>query len=379
MKKSFVEKEYTSTIPSVNKSARMYHIDGMKGILCFMVMFGHFWNIYRGCQEKSMIAHPLFDRISESFIGDPLLVASFWLYAFLVISGFLLSVTRIRSVSELMIKSVKRFLRFCLPVFGACVFIFLLQETVGFYVEETEVFFTNNWFQKYYRTNIEWYSIFTESFRAIATASCQFNAPFWVVRDMFLSSVIIYICNYVDYGRERKNNIIPILCFLNAVYVDRPVIIACLAGYLLGYYKDQVSKLVERKLLYLVLVIAVFLCAKLLMVQKILPSVFDKICLYIIVWCAIVAYINQSVKLVKFFSGKIFLLMSKISFGIYSFHWPVICSIGSYVLIKGLENKWGTINLLGLSLLVSVLCTIGISIIYRLTVEKTADKIIRMF
>lgn len=217
-------------------------------------------------------------------------------------------------------------------------FIWLIQETFGFYANDTKKFFINNSIQKYYRTDLKWTAIFTETIRALTTSGGLFNTPYWVIRDIFLSSIVIYVCNFVDYGRDKKNNVLPLTFFICALTVDRPVIIACLAGYMMGYYKEQVIKLTENKLLFFSVTIASYAFVMLMMKLKILPTEFDKIFLYFLVWCAILAYINQSAKLAVFFSSKIFLQMGKISFGVYSFHWPVICSIGSWMLIYGLEN-----------------------------------------
>lgn len=361
---------------AMKRPGRMHHIDGIKGILCFMVLLGHFWNIYRNCTDYSGFNSYTLNLIKGTFIDNPILLGTFWLYAFLVISGYLLSVTRVRSVSELARKTARRFIRFFLPILGACLFIYLLQETVGFYTEETTAFFTNKWFQKFYRTELGWTAIFTESIRAMTSAVCNFNTPFWVIRDMFLSSFVIYVCNFVDYGRDKKNNVLPVVFLVCALYLDRPVIIACLAGYMLGYYREQIERLAERKALFWLVFLAAFGFAKLMKYWKVLPKVFDNIFLYILVWCAIVIFVNRTPCLVKFFSSKIFLLMGKISFGVYSFHWPVICSAGSYVLVQCLENQVRTLAAFGLSLAVSVAVTVMLSVIYLVTVEKTSDRII---
>ena len=377
MKTIFASRETGAERCLQKDPGRKYHIDGMKGLLCFLVMLGHFWNIYKACQERSGFTSYGLDLIRGTFLENPLLVASFWLYAFLVISGYLLSATRVRSIPELLKKTAKRFLRFFLPVFGACVFIYLLQETVGFHTHETKAYFTNNWFQKYYQADLGWTAIFTESIRAMTAAACSFNAPFWVIRDMFVSSVVIYVCNYVDHGRVQKNEVLPLVFFGCAVAVDRPVIIACLAGYMLGYYGEWVEKLTRRRLLFGLGAVAAFCAAKLMMRWKVFPDVLDSIFLYILVWCVLVVYVNQSARLAAFFSAKPFLWMGKISFGVYSFHWPVICSVGSFVLIYGLDHRWKTLMAFGLSFLASVLCTVILSVLYLMTVEKGSDKLIR--
>lgn len=363
---------------SFNATRKMPHIDGIKGILCFMVMFGHFWNIYRNCQEQTEFTSYYLNLVEKSIFNDPALVATFWLYAFLVISGYLLSSARICNIPELLKKTAKRFLRFFLPILGACFFIYILQETIGFHADETTAYFTNKWFQKFYRADLGWTAIFTESLRAMTSASCRFNSPFWVIRDMLVSSILIYVCSYTDYGRSSKNYVLPFVFFLCAIAVDRQVVIACLAGFNLKYYKEYIDKLTKRKFLFLIVAIVIYVIIKLLIRWKFLPMVFDKIFLYIFLWCAVITFINQSSILTKLFSFKLFLLMGKISFGVYAFHWPVICSAGSLVLIKCLEAHMGTMTSFGLSLLASILCTLVLSVIYLFTVEKASDRIIRL-
>lgn len=363
----------------MKQTGRMYHIDGIKGILCFMVMLGHFWNIYRNCTDYCDFTSHTLHMIKGTFIDSPILLATFWLYAFLVISGYLMSSAKICNISDLVKKTVKRFLRFFLPVLGACFFIWLIQETFGFYANDTKKFFINNSTQKYFRTDYHWTAIFTESVNTMVTSGCRFNTPYWVIRDVFLTSVLIYVCNFVDYGRDKKNNVLPVVFLVCALYLDRPVIIACLAGYMLGYYREQIERLAERKALFWLVFFAAFGFAKLMKYWKVLPKVFDNIFLYILVWCAIVIFINRTPGLVKFFSSKLFLHMGKISFGVYSFHWPVICSMGSYTLLVGLENGWRVLVTFGLALLVSIVCTVILSVIYLFTVEKAADRIVRMF
>lgn len=361
------------------KTLRLNHIDGIKGILCFMVMFGHFWNIYRNCQERSQFSSSLLNLVQDSFLDSPFLVATFWLYAFLVISGFLLSVSKIRSVEELVKKTIKRFLRFAIPVFGACCIIFLLQETVGFHVTDTMKFFSNKWFQKYYNVKLPWTAVFTETLATMISAKCGFNAPFWVIRDMFLSSVAMYTCSFANHRIGKKSGVLPILCLIIAMWADRPVIIACFAGYLLGFWKEPIRKLTDGMIGYVMFFAAIFTVTYLLRHYAILPDVFDKIFVYILVWCAVIIYVNRSPKLQAFFSARFFLKMGKIGFGVFAFHWPVTCSIGSLVLTYGLENQWQVAVSFGLALIVSILITVVISAVYNKTVEAGTDKIIRMF
>lgn len=37
-------------------------------------------------------------------------------------------------------------------------------------------------------------------------------------------------------------------------------------------------------------------------------------------------------------SNIIFVYLNKISFGIYSLHWPIVCSLGALVIVSGLKT-----------------------------------------
>lgn len=136
------------------KASRARHIDGLKGILCFMIMLGHFWHMYRDIPDGSVLASPLLVAIRDFYPARVLLSEGFWLYAFFIISGWLLSSARVENLRALAVRSVKRFLRLFIPVTGACLFIFLIQQTVGFHNAATRDYFTSAWFQSYYPPRI---------------------------------------------------------------------------------------------------------------------------------------------------------------------------------------------------------------------------------
>lgn len=298
---------------------RQYHIDGLKGVMCFMVMFGHFWNIYRGCQENELIKNILFDKITASFIGSPILVATFWLYAFLVISGYLISFTKITDIREIIIKTAKRFLRFFIPVLGACFFIYIIQETVGFYAGDTKVFFLNKWFQKYYVKDLPFVSVFTESLNALIAAKCAFNSPFWVMKDMFISSILIYFCNYIDYGK-KYNSVCFLILFLSiAFYFKHPVIIACLAGFIVGKYKIWIDKISRNIVNFITVSSSIYILFISAIEQKMMPDIFNKTTLYTLFWVIALVIINKTQFIINLFSKRFFLLIGKISFGYMHF------------------------------------------------------------
>ena len=77
------------------------------------------------------------------------------------------------------------------------------------------------------------------------------------------------------------------------------------------------------------------------------------------------------------FASKPLLTLNKISFGVYAFHWPVICSIGSYVLLKGIKWQLNPIVSYLTAFVISLIFVILISIVYYHTVEKITTKTIK--
>ena len=343
-------------------STRLLHIDGIKGLLCYLIMIGHFWNICRWCSPDDPIVNRFTIFVNNSILGETLFSATFWMYAFLVISGYLLSGTKVRTAKELIIKVFNRYFRFYILILGACIFIFIISKTIGFHTADTMDFFTNNWFQSYYRGEFGLRSLITEPIRGVFKGGCGYNDPFWVMKDILLSSLIIYFCKYMDKFTDKLHW--GFLFF--AVMIDRTVIMACLAGYIIGIYKDKVRCRV------LAVILIVFL---ILRYYGIMPAVFDEYMLFTVFYCFVVRLVERLDFLKKFFSSKLFQIMGTLSFGVYSFHWPVICSIGSLVLARSLgANIDGNISY-AIAYIVSVFATTILAFIYKLGVESVADKL----
>ena len=359
------------------QNKRLPFIDGYKGILCFMIMLGHFWNIYRGTSGASPLDHRILDAITNASFSSWVLVATFWLYAFLVISGYLLSFSSVKSVPDLLTKVVSRFLRLFIPIFGACFIIFILYKTIGFYADDTAIYFTSSWFQKYYQESFVFKDIFTESYHAMFTSSCAFNAPFWVIGGMMLASVLMYICKLVDHIFKKKTHVLPLLFTLCSLFVDNQVVTACFVGFLIGYYQDGLNLLTTRFSNFIIVSAAVYGIFLWLKAENIFPSVFDKITNYTLIHSFLLIVLNQFSVPQRIFSIKPFLLAGKINFGVYAFHWPVICSVGSLILLAGIQQNWHPIVIYFSSLFLSVVATIVLSIFYHFTVEKFCEFVIR--
>ena len=343
---------------TIKTNQRLHHIDGIKGLLCFFIMFGHFWNLCRWSNPESPIVNGVTTFISNSILGNTIFAGTFWMYAFLVISGYLLSASKVVKLTDLAKKIAIRYLRFFLLILGACAFIFVISKTMGFHANETAAYFTNGWFQGYYPSEFGVKAILIETVRALFFGGCAFNDPFWVMRDILLSSVIIYLCRYMEKFTKKAAWV----CVFIAAIFHRPVIIACLAGFLLGSYKE-----IAKKIPTIIVFFGSSIVAGLMGYEYLFYTLF---------FSFVMAVVERLSCIQKFFGMGFFRFLGKISFGVYAFHWPIICSVGSLVLIWGFEAGLNGMVAYGIALVASIAAVTVISVVYHLIIEKPVGKLL---
>lgn len=345
---------------------RLIYIDGLKGMLCFLIMLGHFWNIY-AMRKDPGFSIPLLEAVAASPLLCSLLDATFWLYGFLAISGFLLSSSRIGSLFQLLLKSFLRYLRLFLPILGACGFIYLLQQLVGFHAGKTAAYFTCPWFQGSYDVPFSPGEIWSEAVRAMSDGFCRFNDPFWVIRDIFRASLLIYLCRYTRQRLGKGASLIPLLLLAAAGHREQFFLCACLCGYLTGNLRELFQRHSRSVRVLLGAAAAALLLS---------ADAWDRILFNILFWTLALMILQSFSRLQNPFCGPLFRKLGQLSFGIYAFHWPVICSFGALTLLAGFEKglEGGTVFLLALT--VSVAATLVLSVLYCHTVEKLSSRCI---
>ena len=323
-------------------------------------------------------------KISNS-VFSTVIDESFWLQLFFVVSGFLLSFSEIQSFRALIKKSVKRLFRLYLPIEISCIIIYILSKTIGFYNVDTQRVFLCDWFQRYYRKEFAILDLIIKPIKTVVYGGAEFNGPFWVIKDMFYASLFIYLINYVSLKLSDKVKfIVYILVILVVKYVFGTIYFSCLVGALSGFIIRNnkimnklpntingicctlciVMSLGGQKKIFLFLsqkFSTNFILCKLISCFEFNNSIWGT--LYFAVFIIFVYY-NKSVK--EKLSKDILCNLNKISFGIYSFHWPVMCSIGALCIIKMSDLFMGIIC----GWLISFELTICISILYHIVESK---------
>ena len=129
-----------------NKSKEhLFYIDGLKGLSCLFIMISHYFGAYKYAQITSEQYSTFFEffknKITSNIVNETL-----WLQLFFLISGFLIASGKTDSIKTFAEKTLKRFLRFYLPIVSACFIIYFIIRFIGIHASETSVFFDNSFF-----------------------------------------------------------------------------------------------------------------------------------------------------------------------------------------------------------------------------------------
>lgn len=344
------------------------YITGLKGFACVMVMIGHFLGVFTYADNMPIDIH-YFLAVRNSKIGF-LLDESYWLYLFFIVSGYLLAFSKIKRMHQLFAKWIQRFLRLGLPILFAYGIIYIVYLTIGFHNGETSAFFANGWYQKAYSGSYSLLTVLMSPIDVLIFGKCSLNSPYWVLRDMFIASLIIYAANYIlnKFSQRPIGKLLIIIGTLGIALVLNHVLnskisVFCLLGAILSWCEKDIHILLGKQWFYfgiLVITLAVL--------------VLDKSYMQQLFFLALIICVPKIGILNSIFSSKPFCFIGNISFGIYSFHWPLYCSIGG-LLIVCLTPQAGLLVSIIVAMISSAIITIVLSWIYHISCEKISGYI----
>lgn len=345
------------------KNKKLY-LTGLKGIACIFVFFGHYIGIYRNAQSffpKIFIIDTVLDSCFYFIINE-----SFWLYLFFVISGYLISQSNVCSIKDVIYRIISRLLRFVIPIFFSALIIYLLYLCIGFYNRETISLFQCSWYQNFYNEEMNVFDVFVDFINIFLYKKSKFNAPYWVIKEMLISSCIIYFFSYLLSRIPKRyiNVYCVILFFIICLFKSFSIVISsCLYGMLINLLEEKVLK--ANKYLLLIISIIVLCCGIISFNEQLFAFYFG----------FLVLLIPRFDLLNRIISSKSFLFLGKVSWGVYSFHWPLICSVGGYVMLLT-ANYVGLVKSYILGLFIVFILTIVISFLFSCYIERISNSII---
>lgn len=348
------------------------HLTSLKGLACIFIMIGHYVGVIKYAQEISIDTSfiYLFKKYHLFFLIDE----TFWLSLFFIISGYLCAKSEISKFSHLIIKSITRFFRLAFPIFFACTIILLISHLIGFHNLETVNYFKNSQFQNAYLTKLSVTMLIKSPIDVLISSKCFFNSPYWVLQNMLIASLFIYLLVYM----KSKITSLKIYSFFiftiifgvfilnlkfNIFYST--IIFGCFLGAIISLYEEQIEKFIDNKMAIITFILSII-------IYLLYPNLYTSIFLF----ATSVLFIPKITLLDKLLKNKILEYLGKISFGIYSFHWPVICSMGSLVIVLS-WNKINPVFSITLTSAFSIFATIVISDFYNITAEKWSTKIVK--
>ena len=349
------------------------YIDGLKIIACGMIVCYHYLAVYRDAITFGP-AIPWLDAVCFSrlgFLTDQ--GQAFWLYLFFIASGFLLSNRSIASFPQLFQSCLMRFFRFAIPMLFSCLVIWLVGILFGFHNAETDVLFDNPWFRSAYRSPVTLSDALLSPVQVLLLGKSRINTPYWVISKIFYASLLIYLLQYLTHS---ANYALRFTVFCAAAVLIWPLereMGACLVGAATLQLRFLLPKGKWTSFLSLFFAFG-FLFAYLYLLyrrpeySKPLVSCF---------FAAAFLFTDSTDPVRRLFSSSILSRLNRLSWGIYSFHWPLICSVGSLLLLRATPGI-GLASAYGLCCFMCVCLTLLLSLLYHRSLERLSDHFLRL-
>lgn len=341
------------------QSQREGYLDGMKGLACLFILLGHFTGIYKYAENASQI-DSWFVRILTEGPVSIFTAESFWLYLFFVISGYLLIISIPRKIRDFLVKCTKRILRLAIPIWGTAIFIFVIQNTIGFYNHSVQAIVQNTWLTHLYGSHLTVLDILKEPFFVLILGTSKFNSPFWCLRDMLISSFLIYGVGWICKSKKTETIAVCVLTVLAAI-TGRSIIMACLCGSCARLLREKAEIQNKKNIMVLaglLLPLVAFWSGN---------PVFTSTA-----FASFLIAVPQVERMKSIFECKLVKRLGAVSFGIYALHWPIINSIGLRIIVMS-TNKMRADMMMIASLLCCSLITLVLATIFKITVEKLTE------
>lgn len=323
----------------INSKERIDFLDGIKIVACIGVFLTHYVGAFYSMRNGTAELGPVLTAILESplklFWDGNLLV-----FVFAIISGYLCKQKRINTFHEIVIAIITRYLRFFFPLFIANLFVFLIQFTIGFKTQNIAITINNTWLATSYTTDVNLSMVIKESLLLTG----KLNGPLWTIRPFMIGSALVYIYSYIS---ARVSKLFCMIVFLFLICINilasgisgGKVILACFAGVFIDEFWHYTCSISQSESKWYDLLICCILCLAAglqdflcgFMPQPIQPFMEYSDNYRLIYAALFIAFMYQSKEIKTVFSAVCMTKWVGLSFPIYIFHYPVLCSVSLLV------------------------------------------------
>lgn len=360
-------------------------IDGIKGLACVLVMLGH---LYAAFFSENMVDKYHYDYNSVFLLklfGSIVLNGKFWVCVFCTISGFLYSSDNLNH-KWLHKKFLHRYINICTPIF----FCLCLCGLIG--GESLENYYAitgNKWLvDSFPHYVLSCPKILFDSFIGIPLLFKNgICGPLWSIPYFIYGAVLaVLFYSFLKTSKQKYVTICSIGLLLICICINN--IFACyflcfLIGSIIKYCEksEGVKRLFSKGITNLVMIVlAVGLeCG---MPNKILRILIHNSNIELLNCFGLIGYSLAggllimlslySSKIKKFF--EIFSPLAKVSYAVYIFHFPIICSFGCWLYIHLIE-----VCSLPITLIITILMSVLVVILSSWLYEETIGKVLAIF
>ncbi len=339
-------------------------ITGIRGCACICIMLDHYLGIYKYAQSFSRI--PVLDAVLASPCAF-LLNETFWLYLFCVISGYL-AADRCCSLREVIFRSLHRLGKFAVHILFSYIVIYIICITAGFHNAEMSDLFQCDWFAYFYGDTYTLRDVLTGPYDVLVRGYAKLNNPYWMLGDLYWSSVLIYVLCWMGRqvsDRSYRPGRLPAaaaavwLCFRVSAVAG-----ACVTGMFACMCEKDCQQ--DRRCIPYALSAAA--CLLFLLPESRVSLLFGLLLILIPRW-----KITE-----RLFSTRTAVSLGRLSWGIYSFHWPLICSAGALIM-RYSAVSFSLVHAYLLTFLLIVILTVLLTVFYERTLGRTAVKAEEVF
>ncbi|MGF6906994.1 acyltransferase family protein [Fusobacterium sp. PH5-44] len=352
---------------------RFGYIDGLKGILCFIVAINHFQNLYK---------LPLRHHIAYATIFN----GSYAVAVFLLLSNFFISlkIFKIESIVEIKKMIIGRYLRVSLPVFFISLIILILYKLQLFSQYKNAVLITGGGDPALHFNSINLFNVFINSFlRCLFKRSSDFTFVLWMLPYLFLgnliSIIIAVLIKSFDFIKASLITIFTVYVLMinnfHSLYLVAPL------GVYFGYIINK--GILKARLGYLLIMVGLYFIfiphshSKIELVFKSIKY-YNPTVIHIFSGFLLLLGLSTIKFLKKFLEIKFFLHLGKISLSIFLVHQLLTTSFCSIVFIK-LVRYFSLTNSKIILLILYILMTILLSSVFYSFVEQNCNKLVKKY
>lgn len=374
-------------------SNRIKWIDYMKGVSCVLVFLCHFLYAFYPASFKgdASVSHIFFDI----YLGkEPLAILSdgkFYVYIFLILSGFLLSNKLLNDSKDNSKVLIKRYLSIALPIFVVCFITFVFYK-LGLMSNIKCSNITNSfWLEAQFTTDLTIWNLFTNSFFLIPfLGNSMYSTAFWMMNYIIFGALLTVLL-YFTFNKKGKHIafiIIPtIWCLIN-----NSSYLCFILSFLLVYVdKFYDIKFINNKTLLVALLLIGLYCGMvpantdpsnplLLAIYNSplrsyieITKLIHEIGAFFIVFSIFYLFKNNPIKK----ENKVLSFLGRISFSVYLLHILIICSFSSTLFMQ----MYQIINNYNVTVLVVFVCSATLLIfaswLFNKYIEKNCSKLIK--